>query len=126
MNTDRSICRKQFSEATDVTSVAQTDFMSAGPTDTLEQRNNVSVGPADVTSVYKTDVTSVAATDLAAGGCNRYNPFGGDSTFPCAFFYHLAGTDGHCQKIWLGWLHPSLYWMRPSNSNSGAHHRVNH
>ncbi|PLW18903.1 hypothetical protein PCASD_22041 [Puccinia coronata f. sp. avenae] len=51
--------------------------MSAGPTDTLEQRNNVSVGPADVTSVYKTDVTSVAATDLAAGGCNRYNPFGG-------------------------------------------------
>ncbi|PLW43578.1 hypothetical protein PCASD_11444 [Puccinia coronata f. sp. avenae] len=52
-------------------------FMSAGPTDTLEQRNNVSVGPADVTSVYKTDVTSVAATDLAAGGCNRYNPFGG-------------------------------------------------
>ncbi|PLW52564.1 hypothetical protein PCANC_07705 [Puccinia coronata f. sp. avenae] len=56
--------------------------MSAGPTDTLEQRNNVLVGPADVTSVYKTDVTSVAATDLAAGGCNQYNPFGGvyDST----------------------------------------------
>ncbi|PLW36746.1 hypothetical protein PCANC_14583 [Puccinia coronata f. sp. avenae] len=50
--------------------------MSAGPTNTLEQRNNVSVGPADVTLVYKTDVTSVAATDLAAGGCNRYNPFG--------------------------------------------------
>ncbi|PLW11777.1 hypothetical protein PCANC_22086 [Puccinia coronata f. sp. avenae] len=67
-------------KATDVTSVAQTDFMLAGPTDTLEQRNNVSVGPADVTSVYKTDVTSVAATDLAAGGCNRYNPFGGASS----------------------------------------------
>jgi hypothetical protein len=31
----------------------------------------------------------------------------------------------HCQKIWLGWLHPSFYWMRPSDSNSGAHHRVN-
>ncbi|PLW19304.1 hypothetical protein PCANC_18485 [Puccinia coronata f. sp. avenae] len=31
----------------------------------------------------------------------------------------------HCQKIWLGWLHPSLYWMRPSNSNLGARHRVN-
>ncbi|PLW21586.1 hypothetical protein PCANC_00971 [Puccinia coronata f. sp. avenae] len=39
-------------EATDVTSVAQTDFMSAGPTDTLEQRHNVSVGAADVTSVW--------------------------------------------------------------------------
>ncbi|PLW31842.1 hypothetical protein PCANC_17198 [Puccinia coronata f. sp. avenae] len=39
-------------EATDVTSVAQTDFMSAGPTDTLEQRHNVSVGPANVTSVW--------------------------------------------------------------------------
>ncbi|PLW49675.1 hypothetical protein PCASD_02254 [Puccinia coronata f. sp. avenae] len=39
-------------KATDVTSVAQTDFMSAGPTDTLEQRHNVSVGPADVTSVW--------------------------------------------------------------------------
>ncbi|PLW45123.1 hypothetical protein PCASD_04574 [Puccinia coronata f. sp. avenae] len=26
-----------------------------------------------------TNVTSVAATDLAAGGCNRYNPFGGDN-----------------------------------------------
>ncbi|PLW28366.1 hypothetical protein PCANC_23999 [Puccinia coronata f. sp. avenae] len=26
---------------------------------------------------FYTDVTSVAATDLAAGGCNRYNPFGG-------------------------------------------------
>ncbi|PLW30831.1 hypothetical protein PCASD_15963, partial [Puccinia coronata f. sp. avenae] len=37
--------------ATDVTSVAQTDFMSAGPTDTLEQRHNVSVGAADVTLV---------------------------------------------------------------------------
>ncbi|PLW27002.1 hypothetical protein PCASD_25123 [Puccinia coronata f. sp. avenae] len=60
-----------------VNALRLTDFMSAGPTDTLEQRNNVSVGPADVTSVYKTDVTSVAATDLAAGGCNRYNPFGG-------------------------------------------------
>jgi hypothetical protein len=56
--------------------------MSAGPTDTLEQRNNVLVGPADVTSVYKTDVTSVAATDLAAGGCNQYNPFGGASRVP--------------------------------------------
>ncbi|PLW28524.1 hypothetical protein PCASD_22452 [Puccinia coronata f. sp. avenae] len=31
----------------------------------------------------------------------------------------------HCQKIWLGWLHPILYWMRPSDSNSGARHRVN-
>ncbi|PLW14324.1 hypothetical protein PCANC_22586 [Puccinia coronata f. sp. avenae] len=70
--------QQQAQEATDVTSVAQTDFMLAGPTDTLEQRNNVSVGPADVTSVYKTDVTSVSATDLAAGGCNRYNPFGGE------------------------------------------------
>ncbi|PLW18338.1 hypothetical protein PCANC_14216 [Puccinia coronata f. sp. avenae] len=39
-------------EATDVTSVAQTDFMSAGPTDTLEQRHNVSVGAANVTSVW--------------------------------------------------------------------------
>ncbi|PLW13025.1 hypothetical protein PCANC_22163 [Puccinia coronata f. sp. avenae] len=39
-------------EATEVTSVAQTDFMSAGPTDTLEQRHNVSVGAADVTSVW--------------------------------------------------------------------------
>ncbi|PLW23886.1 hypothetical protein PCASD_13494 [Puccinia coronata f. sp. avenae] len=39
-------------EATDVTLVAQTDFMSAGPTDTLEQRHNVSVGAADVTSVW--------------------------------------------------------------------------
>ncbi|PLW27089.1 hypothetical protein PCASD_25442 [Puccinia coronata f. sp. avenae] len=26
----------------------------------------------------------------------------------------------HCQKSWLGWLHPSLYRMRPSDSNSGA------
>ncbi|PLW38105.1 hypothetical protein PCASD_11776 [Puccinia coronata f. sp. avenae] len=26
---------------------------------------------------FYTNVTSVAATDLAAGGCNRYNPFGG-------------------------------------------------
>ncbi|PLW17417.1 hypothetical protein PCANC_14656 [Puccinia coronata f. sp. avenae] len=74
-----------MTQATDVTSVAQTVFMSAGPTDTLEQRNNVSVEPADVTSVYKTDVTSVAATDLAAGGCNRYNPFGGErfDSFSC-------------------------------------------
>ncbi|PLW22283.1 hypothetical protein PCASD_17008 [Puccinia coronata f. sp. avenae] len=40
------------SEATEVTSVAQTDFISAGPTDTLEQRHNVSVGAADVTSVW--------------------------------------------------------------------------
>ncbi|PLW55520.1 hypothetical protein PCANC_02078 [Puccinia coronata f. sp. avenae] len=39
-------------QATDVTSVAQTDFMSAGPTDTLEQRHNVSVGAADVTLVW--------------------------------------------------------------------------
>ncbi|PLW11957.1 hypothetical protein PCANC_24240 [Puccinia coronata f. sp. avenae] len=31
---------KRGFEATDVTSVAQTDFMSAGPTDTLEQRHN--------------------------------------------------------------------------------------
>ncbi|PLW30301.1 hypothetical protein PCANC_25457 [Puccinia coronata f. sp. avenae] len=75
-------------KATDVTSVAQTDFMSAGPTDTLEQRNNVSVGPADVTSVYKTDVTSVAATDLAAGGCNRYNPFGG-VVLQCCLLLHM-------------------------------------
>ncbi|PLW09687.1 hypothetical protein PCASD_24514 [Puccinia coronata f. sp. avenae] len=72
--------------------------MSAGPTDTLEQRHNVSVGPADVTSVYKTDVTSVAATDLAAGGCNRYNPFGGDDS--CSIlvssrhgFYHADLCD---------------------------------
>ncbi|PLW42616.1 hypothetical protein PCANC_11761 [Puccinia coronata f. sp. avenae] len=39
-------------EATEVTSVAQTNFMSAGPTDTLEQRHNVLVGAADVTSVW--------------------------------------------------------------------------
>ncbi|PLW10457.1 hypothetical protein PCANC_23164 [Puccinia coronata f. sp. avenae] len=26
----------------------------------------------------------------------------------------------HCQKSWLGWSHPSLYRMRPSDSNSGA------
>jgi hypothetical protein len=32
---------------------------------------------------------------------------------------------GHCQKIWLGWLHLSLYWMQPSDSNLGARHQVN-
>jgi hypothetical protein len=39
----------------------------------------------------------------------------------------LHGTPKtiHCQKTWLGWLHLSLYWMRASNSNSGARHRVN-
>jgi hypothetical protein len=31
----------------------------------------------------------------------------------------------HCQKSWLGWLHPSFYQMRPSNSKPGARHRVN-
>ncbi|PLW57335.1 hypothetical protein PCANC_02453 [Puccinia coronata f. sp. avenae] len=85
-------------EAADVTSVAQTDFMSAGPTDTLEQRNNVLVGPADVTSVYKTDVTSVATTDLAAGGCNRYNPFGGADLstlhpFGCLSWYKVPEAN---------------------------------
>ncbi|PLW57376.1 hypothetical protein PCANC_01757 [Puccinia coronata f. sp. avenae] len=32
-------------------------------------------------ATLETDVTSVAATDLAAGGCNRYNPFGGVAYF---------------------------------------------
>ncbi|PLW48386.1 hypothetical protein PCASD_02908 [Puccinia coronata f. sp. avenae] len=31
----------------------------------------------------------------------------------------------HCQKTWIGWPHPSLYRMRPSDSNLGARHRVN-
>ncbi|PLW36722.1 hypothetical protein PCASD_08717 [Puccinia coronata f. sp. avenae] len=26
----------------------------------------------------------------------------------------------HCQQCWLGWLHPSLHRMQPSNSNSGT------
>jgi hypothetical protein len=38
---------------------------------------------------------------------------------------HRGRDNTHCQKSWLGWLHPSFYWMRPSDSNSGARHRVN-
>ncbi|PLW28411.1 hypothetical protein PCASD_19596 [Puccinia coronata f. sp. avenae] len=26
----------------------------------------------------------------------------------------------HCQQCWLGWSHPSLHRMQPSDSNSGA------
>jgi hypothetical protein len=37
----------------------------------------------------------------------------------------MCASGWHCQKIWLGWLHPSLYWMLPSDSNSGTRHRVN-
>ncbi|PLW10390.1 hypothetical protein PCANC_19705 [Puccinia coronata f. sp. avenae] len=37
----------------------------------------------------------------------------------------LEVTESHCQKLWLGWLHPSLYWMRPSDSNLGMRHQVN-
>ncbi|PLW11086.1 hypothetical protein PCASD_26212 [Puccinia coronata f. sp. avenae] len=32
--------------------------------------------------------------------------------------YSVSGP--HCQQCWLGWLHPSLHWMQPSNSNLGA------
>jgi hypothetical protein len=37
----------------------------------------------------------------------------------------LYGQQWHCQKTWLGWLHLSLYRMRPSDSNLGTGHRVN-
>ncbi|PLW09063.1 hypothetical protein PCANC_23936 [Puccinia coronata f. sp. avenae] len=40
---------------------------------------------------FYTDVTSVAATDLAAGGCNRYNPFGGNA--PVATPNHPPMSD---------------------------------
>ncbi|PLW36059.1 hypothetical protein PCASD_16292 [Puccinia coronata f. sp. avenae] len=53
---------------------------SLSPTET-----ETSLGPSTAKGVVlvttprgNTDVTSVAATDLAAGGCNQYNPFGGE------------------------------------------------
>jgi hypothetical protein len=56
--------------------------------------------------------TEMAKTEHGAGGtcvtCQRYPWY-----------------PPHCQKSWLGWLHLSFYWMRPSNSNSGTRHQVN-
>jgi hypothetical protein len=37
-----------------------------------------------------------------------------------SFYQGKLPNNSHCQKSWLGWSHPSLYWMRPSDSNSGA------
>ncbi|PLW28702.1 hypothetical protein PCASD_26041 [Puccinia coronata f. sp. avenae] len=54
--------------ATDVTSVYQTDVTSAAPTDTLCLCSNVSVGPANIKSVWATDVTSVASGRRYRGG----------------------------------------------------------
>ncbi|KNE91327.1 hypothetical protein PSTG_15257 [Puccinia striiformis f. sp. tritici PST-78] len=31
----------------------------------------------------------------------------------------------HCQRTWLGWPHPSQYWVRPHDSNSGLGRQVN-
>ncbi|PLW36094.1 hypothetical protein PCANC_18764 [Puccinia coronata f. sp. avenae] len=54
--------------ATDVTLVYQTDVTLAAPTDTLCLCSNVSVGPADIKSVWATDVTSVASGRRYRGG----------------------------------------------------------
>ncbi|PLW40786.1 hypothetical protein PCANC_13520 [Puccinia coronata f. sp. avenae] len=54
--------------ATNVTSVYQTNVTSAGPTDTLFLCSNVSVGPANIKSVWATDVTFVASGRRYRGG----------------------------------------------------------
>ncbi|PLW21279.1 hypothetical protein PCANC_05069 [Puccinia coronata f. sp. avenae] len=54
--------------ATNVTSVYQTDVTLAAPTDTLCLCSNVSVGPANIKSVWATDVTSVASGRRYRGG----------------------------------------------------------
>ncbi|PLW16237.1 hypothetical protein PCASD_18103 [Puccinia coronata f. sp. avenae] len=54
--------------ATAVTLVYQTNVTSAAPTDTLCLCSNVSVGPADIKSVWATDVTSVASGRRYCGG----------------------------------------------------------
>ncbi|PLW22979.1 hypothetical protein PCASD_14788 [Puccinia coronata f. sp. avenae] len=53
--------------ATDVTSVYQTDVTSAAPTDTLCLCSNVSVGPADIKSVWATDCARRGITPRRAG-----------------------------------------------------------
>jgi hypothetical protein len=35
----------------------------------------------------------------------------------CRASNHPWGAPWHCQKTWLGWLHPSKYWMEPSEAN---------
>ncbi|PLW29080.1 hypothetical protein PCANC_24293 [Puccinia coronata f. sp. avenae] len=60
--------------------------------------------------IYKQGLSKVANTGKASRWCS---------------FSLSSKNSVHCQKSWLGWLHPSFYRMRPSDSNLGARHQVN-
>ncbi|PLW53899.1 hypothetical protein PCANC_03780 [Puccinia coronata f. sp. avenae] len=63
------------------------------------------------------EIGAVPLANLAPGLCHFVVGFGQ------VHWKAKIPNPNHCQKSWLGWLHPSSYRMRPSDSNSGARHR---